>query len=508
VHQVLNEQGQPLDAAAREFFEPRFGHDFSSVQVHADHRAADSAQSIGALAYTAGSHLVFSSGRYEPRANSGRNLLAHELAHVVQQGRAAAVSGGGVGIASGPVAPAIRRDTPTGQSAPTPQDASAGSPSQAGPLMVTKQFTPAVDTVARQEVTQALTDFLYKAQAAQGGQTLHVTDSVRWAVRMLFQGDPIRSASAEAFLAGTALPGNPPEFAAAVTKLLSDSMPRSRMAHLATQSAKDTLGTGPKSFGDAAGGLVADSTVAPIIRKLPIPKDLQDKIIEGARSGVTAGLVGMVDQAISGSPLSDQAKSGIHSAVEAALKQKAGTPMDRQQEGAGSPYAQVQPPSAKPPMGSVPGEHILNLPAIPWDVPTPAMPKPNLPQPPMASDAQAVDKIIQALDDSSLIPAAAKGTEDAGNYASAKELARNVANLLAAADKKKQFSVDLTIGMNYRHMDDLAVIFDKISEIVKQIAAALPGGAANVGQVIVSPARAGKDDSFPARRIVKLHGGD
>ena len=52
---------------------------------------------------------------------------------------------------------------------------------------------------------------------------------------------------------------------------------------------------------------------------------------------------------MSGAPLSDQAKVAIHSAVEAAIKQKRGAPMDRQQEGAGSPYAPVQPPSVAPP---------------------------------------------------------------------------------------------------------------------------------------------------------------
>jgi hypothetical protein len=79
---------------------------------------------------------------------------------------------------------------------------------------------------------------------------------------------------------------------------------------------------------------------------------------------------------------------------------------------------------------------------------------------------------------------------------------------LAAADKKKQYTVELTISMSYRHVEDLADIFDKISDIVRQIAGALPGGAANVGEVIISPARTGKGDTIPARRIVKLHGGN
>jgi hypothetical protein len=88
VHEVLRSPGQPLDAATRAYFEPRFGHDFSSVRVHADEKAAQSAHSIHAHAYTAGHDIVFGEGKFAP-APEGRRLLAHELTHVVQQGGAA-----------------------------------------------------------------------------------------------------------------------------------------------------------------------------------------------------------------------------------------------------------------------------------------------------------------------------------------------------------------------------------------------------------------------------------
>jgi hypothetical protein len=65
--------------------EPRFGHDFSKVRVHADTLAASSANAVGALAYTVGQDLVFAPGRYAPRTAEGRGLLAHELAHSLQQ---------------------------------------------------------------------------------------------------------------------------------------------------------------------------------------------------------------------------------------------------------------------------------------------------------------------------------------------------------------------------------------------------------------------------------------
>ncbi|MET0647360.1 MAG: DUF4157 domain-containing protein [Pyrinomonadaceae bacterium] len=85
VGEVLSSPGEPLDAAARVFMEPRFGHDFSRVRVHADAKAAESARSVRALAYTVGNDVVFGAGQYAPGASAGRHLLAHELAHVVQQ---------------------------------------------------------------------------------------------------------------------------------------------------------------------------------------------------------------------------------------------------------------------------------------------------------------------------------------------------------------------------------------------------------------------------------------
>lgn len=84
VHDVLGASGQPLDAGARTFFEPRFGHDFSAVRVHADSRAAESAHAVNALAYTVGEHVVFAEGQYDATSAAGRELLAHELAHVTQ----------------------------------------------------------------------------------------------------------------------------------------------------------------------------------------------------------------------------------------------------------------------------------------------------------------------------------------------------------------------------------------------------------------------------------------
>ena len=66
---------------------PRARYDFGRVRVHTDARAAESARSVGALAYTVGNHIVFDAGLYAPATRRGKALLAHELTHVVQQRR-------------------------------------------------------------------------------------------------------------------------------------------------------------------------------------------------------------------------------------------------------------------------------------------------------------------------------------------------------------------------------------------------------------------------------------
>lgn len=86
VNEVLRSPGQPLDVATRSFMEPRIGHDFSRVRVHADARAAESARAVNAFAYTVGQNVVFDHGQYRPGTPDGKRLLAHELAHVAQGG--------------------------------------------------------------------------------------------------------------------------------------------------------------------------------------------------------------------------------------------------------------------------------------------------------------------------------------------------------------------------------------------------------------------------------------
>jgi hypothetical protein len=122
VDEALRSSGQSLDAPVRAFMEGRFGHDFSHVRIHADSRAAEATNAVGALAYTTGHQIVFGAGQYNPGTVAGKELLAHELTHVVQQrahvsglptlgGRAA----GGNSERAGLQGPAGERTSVTGQ---------------------------------------------------------------------------------------------------------------------------------------------------------------------------------------------------------------------------------------------------------------------------------------------------------------------------------------------------------------------------------------------------------
>jgi hypothetical protein len=84
-------EGQPLDSVTKAFFGLRFGHDFSQVRVHTNDRATEAAASLQANAFTVGHDIVFGAGQYHPETSTGKRLIAHELAHVLQQPKALVV---------------------------------------------------------------------------------------------------------------------------------------------------------------------------------------------------------------------------------------------------------------------------------------------------------------------------------------------------------------------------------------------------------------------------------
>ena len=152
VEETLRSPGQPLDPSTRTFMEQRFGYDFGHVRVHADARAAESARAVDALAYTSGHHVVFAAGNYQQSTSAGQRLLAHELAHTIQQ------SAGGTPLSSSAPHRAPERTTARGEkSAGTAPAAFAAGTIQRQPAP--PPITPTDASVCRIHFEHARTEF-------------------------------------------------------------------------------------------------------------------------------------------------------------------------------------------------------------------------------------------------------------------------------------------------------------------------------------------------------------
>lgn len=157
VREVLRSSGEPLDKSVRADFEPRLGHDFSRVRVHTDDKAAASAKSIRALAYTMGDHIAFGRGKFAPGSNQGQQLLNHELTHVVHQARA--------GVSLQRYAD-NDKDEPATAPTQTPEELS-GSPPPAEPL---KNPPPPAQCVRK-----SLANSVTASNKRMGGQTVEAS---------------------------------------------------------------------------------------------------------------------------------------------------------------------------------------------------------------------------------------------------------------------------------------------------------------------------------------------
>ena len=137
VERTLTAPGRSLPADVRTDMEARLGHDFRATRIHDDAQAQESAREISARAYTSGRHIVFGAGQYQTGTTEGRQLLAHELVHVIQQ------SGSQTGNPAAGVSP-ISGSANTVQRAPAPADSwgTFGDMALEGALAVTMIPSP------------------------------------------------------------------------------------------------------------------------------------------------------------------------------------------------------------------------------------------------------------------------------------------------------------------------------------------------------------------------------
>jgi len=152
--------GQPLPAETRSFMEPRFGNDFSNVRIHQDQGAAQLNHQLNARAFTYQNHIFFGPGQYQPQTVQGKQLLAHELTHVVQQG-------------------ASKEGNDNSQKMNHPGDERVqAKPMQTGTSVIQRGL---LDDVKQgvSEVTGAIGDIINNVRQAIGGGIAAATDWIR-----------------------------------------------------------------------------------------------------------------------------------------------------------------------------------------------------------------------------------------------------------------------------------------------------------------------------------------
>jgi outer membrane protein OmpA-like peptidoglycan-associated protein len=395
----------PLEESVRAQMETRFGAEFGAVRIHADAPAAESARTIGAAAYTVGRDIVFGADRYQPHSGVGQQLIAHELAHVVQQSRGGSASLDAEARADqaanqvsqdGPISTQALGGAPVGPQA-KPDDnpvTDTGLPfptkTLSGFVLNSAALTPAhnadIDNLAqsislhlgmrkngratisivghtdrsgdetlnealgqsRADVArQALIDALKKqginedkfgdiasSSMGESSQTVPTADGVKNEKNRRVE---INVSIGSQLVAPTAKPSFDP-FAPLKPSVMPDQPdigPRRdpedgdrwrRMQENQKKIDEFDRKHPPvnKSLSEAVIDKVMEEVVDPLIKKLPVSKDLKDLARSGVRKGLEKGSEAACDAAVDGTGASGKEAEGLKAACKAALKTKPG----------------------------------------------------------------------------------------------------------------------------------------------------------------------------------------
>ena len=395
----------PLEGSVRAQMETRFGAEFGAVRIHADATAAASARTIGAAAYTVGRDIVFGAGRYQPHSGAGQQLLAHELAHVVQQSRVGSVSPDAEAradqaadqaaqgrlvstqaLGGAPVALQAKADDNLAADAGLPFPAKTLSGFALNSAALTPAHTADIDNLA-------LSIWLHLGMRKNGRATISIVghtdrsgdeklnealgqsraDSARQALIDALKkqgigedkfGEIASSSMGESSPAVPTADGVKNEKNRRVEiKVSVGSQPVAPPAKpsfdpftpLKPSVMPDQPGIGPrrdpddgdlwrrmqknqkkidefdrkhppvnKSLSEAVIDKVMEEVVDPLIKKLPVSKDLKDLARSGVRKGLEKGSEAACDAAVDGTGASGKEAEGLKAACKAALKTKPG----------------------------------------------------------------------------------------------------------------------------------------------------------------------------------------
>jgi hypothetical protein len=442
VGQLLNDShgGKPIQREARAKMEQAFGADFSDVRVHDDANAQSKAGALKARAVTRGRDIYLGPKAPPLDSGAGSKLLAHELAHVVQQDQGS-VSEGKVnepGDQFEQAADAAASRVVQGQA--------ANLQSSGTPPGVQRDGEPA----SRAELEATLTEFLQRVLQAQGGRTLRVTAEVRNAVEMLagapdpsYQGpggDPgrgIRLTAIQTWLNGGVVPGDPEAFAREVARRLpnpfnAEALERLRRMRAAPEST--TVGRVRQLVEGSAPG-------TPDTRREPPREPTSTERFERGMEDLNRQL-GRPQPTTYGPYSLDVLRIGR---ILGGLRQAVRGPQPQ--------------------------------------------PRPE----PEAQNYPELERAIQQISPNALVPAEARGGPAAGDFADAREMARQLARLLDVAQQQVRDSVNLDLGPAYNNVRNRDAIVAEVGRIVRAIRDALPHHATNVRTVIV---RIGSHDSW------------
>jgi hypothetical protein len=222
----------PLDARAAAELGRSYDADLSDAKVADNAESHAAARALDAQAFAVGDTVYVGEDAPARTSAAGETLLAHELAHLVQQWRASDVREG-VGepgdqherSADAAAGRAVRGE-------PAPLAATGATPA------VQRQQAPGALGVAkrggmsRAEAQQALAQYFQRTLAAQGGRAVRMTDAVKGDIRRIFLNDLNGMLRIDGFLGRTTFPGSPEELAAAIAPYLPDPIDPARLAHL------------------------------------------------------------------------------------------------------------------------------------------------------------------------------------------------------------------------------------------------------------------------------------
>jgi hypothetical protein len=423
--------------------EQAFRSDFSDVRVHQDAAAQTAAESLSALAFTHGDDIYLGAESPVPDSLAGRALIAHELAHVMQQRHATErepdVS-----------QPGDRFEQAADRAAQQAVQGQLAESTISGAPPAVQRQSRAGDRASREETQAALEAFLRRVMQHQGGRALRVTPEVRSAVTSLFIGEIGRLMGIEAWLNSPALPGDPAEFAREVARRLPETIDRARI-----ESLKKMSGQAPAPSSIFARAQEVVEHTAP-----GSPEREAERQAARAAKG-------------EGEP------TAPHVPVGPVTPLNQPTPEERAEQ-----VAQVERRLrgvAEPTKIGPGGVDVLHVGRIFFGA------RQGIPQtaPPEARSYPEVERVIQQIGPDALTPAEARGTPEADSFAEARQVARDLASRLDIAQQQHQESIELRLGDNYNGVRDRTAMITELERIIQLVRDALPHHAAGVVNVDV-----------------------